>query len=405
MRLEGLRRGGTPVVDESAVRRALQAHLCRCTGWHTVVESYAAFGADDREPRDWQAASERAGIEGWVDQTVGPEVALGHGGFADDSAPSDALVAVPAADGSWAVAETLVDARTQAGKIQGRRTTEAVTPPLAAPAGSWESTLRTSWVDPAYLELDASWCEPGGTPLSPLGNGGAFGGKASSTVGEIARSLADENGRPVRVLLSREDAVRWGPKRPPVAGGANADGTGMIRIARTQGIASAVAAVAPGLTVEEIDIPGPPTSAAIRAAGWAEAVVLLAGARQQLHPVRSPAGSVAEASVAAGAIRVQVDAGRVLDETMLRSYCIGAAHMAYSWVTSEGLAVDDEGEVLDLTIRSFGIVRAIDMPPVEVEIVPSDGRPVNGSDAVFAAVAAATWLDRGSPPDWPTGRG
>jgi hypothetical protein len=32
-----------------------------------------------------------------------------------------------------------------------------------------------------------------------------------------------------------------------------------------------------------------------------------------------------------------------------------------------------------------------------------DGPPVNGSDAVFAAVAAATWLAQGCPPDWPTG--
>ena len=33
-----------------------------------------------------------------------------------------------------------------------------------------------------------------------------------------------------------------------------------------------------------------------------------------------------------------------------------------------------------------------------------DEPPVNGSDAVFAAVAAATWLHEGTPPDWPTRR-
>ncbi len=47
---------------------------------------------------------------------------------------------------------------------------------------------------------------------------------------------------------------------------------------------------------------------------------------------------------------------------MLRSYCIGAAHMALGWVRSEGLAVDADGVPLDLTIRSFGILRAVDMP-------------------------------------------
>jgi hypothetical protein len=75
-------------------------------------------------------------------------------------------------------------------------------------------------------------------------------------------------------------------------------------------------------------------------------------------------------------------------------------------VTSEGLAVDADGEVHDLTIRSFGILRARDVPPITVELDVDDRRPsVNGSDAVFAAVAAAAWLERGLPTDWPTERG
>ena len=44
------------------------------------------------------------------------------------------------------------------------------------------------------------------------------------------------------------------------------------------------------------------------------------------------------------------------------------------------------------------------MPPVEVDIEPSDGAPVNGSDAVFTAVAAAAWIAQGCPQDWPTRR-
>ena len=89
---------------------------------------------------------------------------------------------------------------------------------------------------------------------------------------------------------------------------------------------------------------------------------------------------------------------------MLRSYCIGAAHMALGWIGSEGIAVDADGEVHDLTIRSFGIVRPADMPAVEVEIVPSTAEPVPVSDAVFAAVAASAWVVQGCPQDWPTGR-
>jgi hypothetical protein len=45
------------------------------------------------------------------------------------------------------------------------------------------------------------------------------------------------------------------------------------------------------------------------------------------------------------------------------------------------------------------------MPPIDVEIVRSDRPPVNGSDAVFAAVAAAAWIEQGCPQDWPTERG
>jgi CO/xanthine dehydrogenase Mo-binding subunit len=104
-------------------------------------------------------------------------------------------------------------------------------------------------------------------------------------------------------------------------------------------------------------------------------------------------------------IDVVVDAGPVLDQVVLRSYCIGAAHQALGWVGTEGIAVDAAGAVQDLTMRSFGILAARDMPPVSVTVQPDgDGPAVNGSDAVFAAVAAARWLADGLPPLWPTQR-
>lgn len=401
VRLAALRAKTTDPTDHAPMGRALQAHLCRCTGWQTITEAWDRLGRPVDE-RDLDAAAMRATIEGRTPQQVGPEVALGRGGFAEDVAPTDALVAVSDGQGGWVVDETLVAARRAAGKVQGRRTTVAAEPPLALPDGDWVATLRTSWVEPGYLETDASWCVPGGEPATLLANGGAFGGKVDSDLGAQARALADEHGRPVRVLWSREDAVRHGPKRPPVAGGVRADGTGIMRVARTPGITEAIAAVAPSIIVEEVDAVGPPTSTALRAAGWAEAAVLAAGARGVTAPVRSPDGGVAEAEVVDGTIRVRVDAGAPLDEVVLRSYAIGAAHMAFGWVTSEALTVDGEGVIHDLTIRSFGIPRAIDTPPIEVEIVASDGPPVNGSDAVFAAVAAAVWLHQGCPTDWPT---
>jgi CO/xanthine dehydrogenase Mo-binding subunit len=115
-------------------------------------------------------------------------------------------------------------------------------------------------------------------------------------------------------------------------------------------------------------------------------------------------GAEAWAAVEGGALRVRVAAGDPLDEVVLRSYAIGAAHQALGWVTSEGLAVDADGTVLDLTIRSFGVLRAVDTPRIEVEVVPAPGPPVRGGDAAFAAVAGAVWLAQGCPPDWPTDR-
>ena len=402
LRLESLARR-SPGADPTG---ALTAHLCRCTGWQTILEAARSVREGVVDPggsRDHAAADRRAAIEGGRPQVVGPHVACGEGGFADDSAPADALVAVPAADGNWALGETPSEARRVAGATEGRRSTRRAEPPLEVPPGDWDCTLRTCWSEPAYLELDAAWCVPGGEPANPLANGGSFGAKVRSEAPAAARRLADETGRPVRVLYSRPDATRLGPKRPPVAGGANADGSGWLAVARTPGIAEAVAAVAPRLEVSEVDVAGPPTSADLRAAGVLEALALLAGARGVADPVRLPGGGLAAVHVG-DVIAVEVDCGHPLDEVVLRSYCIGAAHMAYSLVTSEAIATDGAGAVADLTVRSFGVVPASRTPPVEVTIRESDAEPVNGSDSVFVATAAATWLARGCPPVWPTDR-
>ncbi len=401
---------------------ALLGHLCRCTGWQTIGEAWELRSAARpvSKDRDLAKASARATIEGGVSQVIDPAVVLGRGGcFGADTAPAGALRAVLDGAGDWVVAPTLAEARRAAAKTQGRRTTLPAGWPLEVPDGDWLVRLQTTWVEPAYLETDASWCLPGGEPSSPVGNGGAFGAKAlggptRSPVMEAARHLADLHGVPVLASLSREDSVRSGPKRPPVAAGIDADGHGLLRVVATPGIVAAVASVAPGLGVEEVVVPGPPTSTAIRGAGWVEAAVLMAAATalQRSQPsdrsvtLRAPNGAEATAAYDRGAgpgtIFVEVGCGEPLDIVMLRSYCIGAAHMAYSWVTSESLAVDAAGQVNDLTIRSFGIVRAIDMPHVDVVVRHESTTPINGSDAVFAAVAAAVWLEAGLVPRWPT---
>jgi hypothetical protein len=428
-----------PVADDR-IDQALLAHLCRCTGWqtireaaHAVLDAPAPAGPEGGGPtpvtRAPDLAAARAALEGGVPQRVGPSVVLGDAGFADDGCPDGALVAVVDGAGDYAVADSLPAARALAGKVQGRSTTVPLGHPVEVPPGEWALTLRTTWVEPAYVEPDASWCVPGGEPASPFGNGGAFGGKLRSPVGGDARRLADRHGRPVRVLWSREDVVRRGPKRPPVAAGVAADGTGVLRVGISgpplagpawDETVAAVAAVAPGLAVEQVAVLGPPVSLDLRAAVWGEAAVLAAvlaagvdlpGVGDPVTDVTvgvtAPGGGRAVARIVAdGSIDLDVSAGDSLDDVVLRAYAIGAAHQALGWVGSEGVAVDTAGEVRDLTVRSFGILQSRAMPPVRVHIADEGAEaPVNASDAAFLAVAAARWLADGLTPDWPTRRG
>ncbi len=300
MRLSALaaHAGESAPIDGAAVRGALVAHLCRCTGWQTIVDAAAAYGwraeggaapRSANRARDDAAAARRASIEGRTPQRTGAAVALGGGGFADDTAPADALVAVPDGAGGWAVAPSLHEARRRARKVQGRRSTLGAAHPLEVPAGEWDVTLRTTWVEPAYLEPDASWCEPGGEPASSLANGGAFGAKSCSPVGAVARRLADEHTGPA--------SCGW---RAPRA--------------------------------------SPPPSAR-RSPTWRW--------RRSTSPVLRRRGRCGPRA--------------------------GPKHPR-------------------------------DMPPIDVEIAPADGPAVNGSDAVFAAVAAAAWITAGLPRDWPISR-
>ena len=412
MRLEGTAGKGGDLCERAVVDRALAAHLCRCTGWQTIREAavMVATGAEVRsESRDFDAASRRATIEGHAHQRVGPDIGLGMGGFADDGAPSDAPVALLAADGTWTVAPTMTEARAAIGKIQGRNTTVDAVAPIEVPDGDWALTLQTNWVEPAYLETDAAWAIPGSDPTDPLANGGAFGGKVDSPVPGDAVELAAREGGPVRLRWSREDVVRRGPKRPPMALGMRSDGSGVVRVARTPGIVEAIVSVAPLIEVEEVDIVGPPTSTAIRGAGWAEVAAVLASLESLATDqpgtatVRSPEGASATVRIDDEGAHVVVRCGEVLDTSVVRAYAIGAVHMGLGLVTSEQLSVDDQGNPLNLTIRSFGVVRPVDMIPVEVTVVDEPGiEPVSGSDAVFAATAAAIWTLQGTPGVWPT---
>lgn len=408
------------------IEGALRAHLCRCTGWQSIVDAAcSALGVDGATgpaagaARHPVLAAWRAQVEGPAFQSSGPDVILGAGGFADDSAPSAALVQL-GADAS--LAPGLRAARAGSGRVQGRNSTVPLSHPVEVPAGEWALTLQTTWLEPAYVEPDASWCRPGETPASPLANGGAFGGKRHSPVPPRARELADVTGDVVRVLWRREDVVRRGPKRPPLAVALRPDGTGVARVGRTEGaadlesLAVKVQACCPGVQVEEALVAGPPVSADPRGAGWAEVLAAQAALAAPTAPagtavvhIAVPAAGSARVELRLtdgprGSVEVDVWAGEVLCPTTLRSYTLGAVHQALGMVWSEGIAVDDAGEPVDLTIRSFGILAARDMPQVTVRLHEEEGWPVNGSDAVFVATLAAAWIAEGLPAAWPTRR-
>jgi aerobic-type carbon monoxide dehydrogenase small subunit (CoxS/CutS family) len=426
LRLAALEAAPT-VPTKDGIEGALRAHLCRCTGWQSIVEAAClALGLgpgppatpDDTE-RDPLLAAWRAQLEGPAFQTSGPDTVLGDAGFADDTSPPHALVQLGALTRP---APSLRAARAGTGRVQGRNSTVALSHPVALPDGPWDLTLQTTWVEPAYLEPDASWCEPGGRPASPLANGGAFGGKRHSPVPAQAGNLADTNARPTRLLWRREDVVRLGPKRPPLALGLRADGRGTVRLGRTPGspdlgdLAERLTDLAPGVNVEIADIAGPPVAPDLRAAGWGEVLA----ARHALAAAALPAGhghadvtlpGAGRAAVhlettasARGTLHAEVWAGAPLDPITLRSYTLGAVHQALGLVWSEGIAVDEQGVPLDLTIRSFGILPARAMPEVTVTLHEEDTWPVNGSDAVFVATLAAAYQAEGRPPRWPTRR-
>lgn len=170
-------------------------------------------------------------------------------------------------------------------------------------------------------------------------------------------------------------------------------------------VAEAIRRAAP-VTVEVVEVAGPPVGVTHRGAGVAEVLAAraaLASADGSCEVV-TPNGARASVHVDSDGIAVHVDAGAPLCVATTRSYVIGAVHQGYSMVRSEGIAVDDDGVPVDLTIRSFGVVPARDFPPVHVEVAESNGPPVAIGTAVFAATLGAVWLAEGAGARWPTRR-
>ncbi len=201
-----------PSADDVAVQRSLLAHLCRCTGWRTILDAWHALDGP-RPARDLEAASRRASLEGHNPQRVGVDVPLGRGGFADDTAPLDALVAVPdavRADGRWA--------RRCRKRGPARARCRAAAPPSAC-------AIRST----CPMATGRSPCAPRGSsrPISrpmprgarPAANQPPRWPTAAPSAARwrrlrvaAARELADRHGRAVRVLLSPRGHGAPGPE-------------------------------------------------------------------------------------------------------------------------------------------------------------------------------------------------
>ncbi len=63
------------------------------------------------------------------------------------------------------------------------------------------------------------------------------------------------------------------------------------------------------------------------------------------------------------------DVGRVVNPTLCEGQIEGAVHMGLGYALTEEFPSDEEGRPTNMTLRSLGILRAKDMPPVDVILV------------------------------------
>ena len=126
----------------------------------------------------------------------------------------------------WYVADSLHQAGA-AGKFRAGVAVWNLVPPLELPEGDWALTLRTCWVEPAYLKTDASWCNPQGRVANPVTKWRSVRQEETSDVTDVARELAQANNRIVRVYGPERHCSTW-TQTSPVSVGLRADGSGIF---------------------------------------------------------------------------------------------------------------------------------------------------------------------------------
>ena len=259
--------------------------------------------------RDLVAAARRAELEGRRAPDVSaPTSRSAAAASPTTSAPPDALVAVPDGRGGWAVGETA--RRGPAGRGQGPGPSNDPSrpqPPLEVPDGRLGSHAAHE-LGRARLPRDRRvlvrarrragqrrWptAAPSAAKRALAGGRRRPAGWPTSTV-EPSGSCCHAR---TACASARSDRP-WPPASGPT-------GPGWCGWSARRGSSRRSTRWRPGLVVEEVDVVGPPTSADIRAAGWAEAAVLLAaldargcdGRVSSEVRVASPGGAVAEAAI------------------------------------------------------------------------------------------------------------
>ena len=63
------------------------------------------------------------------------------------------------------------------------------------------------------------------------------------------------------------------------------------------------------------------------------------------------------------------DVGRAVNPLLCEGQIEGAVHMGLGYALSEDFPCDEEGRPQNMTLRSLGIIRPKDVPPIEVILV------------------------------------
>ena len=286
---------------------------------------------------------------------------------------------------------------------------------------------RRSWVEPAYLEPDASWCEPGRRAgvAARQRRRVRRQGRSRPRPAAAARARRRARSRGARRLRRAKTSCGSGPKRPPIAATRGVCATAASRsTARRAGRRPPAYGVPPYAL--EVDarwddgrpLPGPPVGADCARPGSRSRRVLVEGALDAAGVDRatlvddaarrccSTHCAVGRRRVAGARVEVDARPARSTASTCAsrpairstRSCCARTRSAPRTWrsgwVLTEGLAVDPDdrrgARPHDPLVRHHP--RRGRCRRSTSTIVDDPGPPRRASsDAVFAAVAAATW--------------